>query len=34
MSEHFPKPKRLGGNFKVELDLFNYETKAYLASLI
>ena len=30
MSEYFPKPKSLGGNVKVELDLFNSATKAYL----
>ena len=28
MSEYFPKPKSLGANGKVELDLPNYETKA------
>ena len=28
MSEYFPKPKRLGKNVKIELDLFNYATKA------
>ena len=27
MSENFPKPKSLGGNVKVELDLSNYATK-------
>ena len=26
MSEHFPKQKSLGGNEKIELDLFNYVT--------
>ena len=30
MSEYFPKAKSLGANVKVELDLFNYATKAYL----
>ena len=30
MSEYFPKPKSLGANVKVELDLSNYTTKAYL----
>ena len=30
MSEYFPEPKSLGGRVKVELDLFNYLTKAYL----
>ena len=30
MSEYFPKPKPLGRNVKVELDLFNYATKADL----
>ena len=24
MSEYFPTPKSLGGNAKVELDLYNY----------
>ena len=28
MSEYFPKPKSLGANMKVELDLSNYATKA------
>ena len=28
MSEYFPKPKSLGRNVKVELDLPNYVTKA------
>ena len=32
MSEYFPKPKSLGGNVKVELDLSNYATKADLRS--
>ena len=27
MSEYFAKPKSLGANVKVELDLSNYETK-------
>ena len=30
MSEYFPKPKSLGGNVIVELDLSNYATKADL----
>ena len=30
MGEYFPKPKSLGANLKVELDLSNYETKADL----
>ena len=30
MSEYFPKPKPVGGNAKVELDLSNYATKANL----
>ena len=30
MSEYFPKPKFLGGNVKVGLDLSNYATKADL----
>ena len=30
MSEYFPKPKSLGANIKVELDLSNYATKADL----
>ena len=30
MSEYFPKPKSLGPNDKVELDLSNYATKADL----
>ena len=29
-SNYFPKPKSLGGNVKVELDLTNYGTKADL----
>ena len=28
MSEYFPIPKSSGGRVKVELDLFNYATKA------
>ena len=32
MSEYFPKPKSLGGNVKVKLDLSNYATKADLRS--
>ena len=27
MSDYFPKPKSLGTNLKVELDLYNYTTK-------
>ena len=27
MSEYFPKPKSLGANVKVELDLSSYATK-------
>ena len=30
MSEYFPKPRSLGANVKVELDLPNYTTKADL----
>ena len=30
ISEHFAKPKSLGGKMKVELDLSNYATKANL----
>ena len=30
MTEYFPTPNSLGGNVKVELDLFNYATKADL----
>ena len=30
MSEYFPKPKPLGENMKVELDLSKYATKADL----
>ena len=30
MSEYFPKASSLGANVKVELDLFNYATKADL----
>ena len=30
MSEYFPRPKSLGANIKVELDLSNYATKADL----
>ena len=30
MSEYFPKPRLLGENAKVELDLSNYVTKTYL----
>ena len=34
MSEYFPKPKFLGANGKVELDLSNYATKADLKNAI
>ena len=30
MNEYFPKPKSLGGNMKVELDLYKYATKTDL----
>ena len=30
MSEYFPKPKPFSGKMEVELDLFNYLTKAGL----
>ena len=30
MSEYFPESKSSGGKVKVELDLLNYATKAYL----
>ena len=30
MNEYLPKPRRLGGNVKIELDLSNYATKADL----
>ena len=30
MSEYFPEPKSFGGRVKVELDLYNYATKADL----
>ena len=30
MSAYFPKPKPLGENVKVELDLSDYATKAHL----
>ena len=30
MSEYFPKPKYLGANVEVELDLSNYATKVHL----
>ena len=33
MSEYFPKPKSLGANTKVELDLSNYATKADLKNV-
>ena len=32
MSEYFPKPKSLGENVRVELDLSNYGTRADLKS--
>ena len=32
MSEYFPKPNFLEANVKVELDLFNYATKADIKS--
>ena len=32
LSEYFPKPKSLGANIKVGLDLSNYATKADLTS--
>ena len=28
MSGYFPKPKPLGGNVKIKLDLYNFVTKA------
>ena len=34
MSEYFPKPKSLGANVKVELDLSNYAIKADLRNAI
>ena len=34
MSEYFPKPKSLGANAKVELDLSNYATKADLKQVL
>ena len=33
MSEYFPKPKSLGENVKIELDLSNYATKADLKNV-
>ena len=30
MSEYFPKPKYLGANVKVKLDLYNYATEIEL----
>ena len=33
MSEYFPKPKDLGANVKVELNLSNYATKADLKNV-
>ena len=32
MSEYFAKPKSVGANVKVELDLYKYATKLYLKS--
>ena len=29
MSEYFPKPKSLGANVEVKLDLSNYSTKTF-----
>ena len=34
MTEYFPKPRSLGGNVKVELNLSNYATKADLKNAI
>ena len=34
MSEYFPKPKSLGANANVELDLSNYATKADLKQVL
>ena len=34
MNEYFPKPKSLGANVKVELDLSSYATKADLKNAI
>ena len=33
MSEYFPKPKSLGSNVKLELDLFDYATKTVFEKL-
>ena len=33
MCEYFPKPKFLGTNVKIELDLSNYATKADLKNI-
>ena len=33
MIEYFPKPRSLGANVKVELDLLNYATKADLENV-
>ena len=33
MSEYFPKPKSLGADVKVELDLSNYATKVDLKNV-
>ena len=33
MSEAFPKPKSLGANMKVELNVSNYATKSYLKNV-
>ena len=34
MSEYFPKSRPLGGSVKIELDLFNYVTKADLINAV
>ena len=34
MSKYFPKPKTLGGNAKVELDLPNHATKFDLKPIL
>ena len=34
MSEYFSKPKSSAGNVKVELDLYNYATKADIKNAI
>ena len=33
INEYFPKPKSLGGNVKVELNLSNYATKSDLKNV-